>query len=212
MSTLAAIHVAKKQLGLDDDTYRATLLQIVGKDSAKAMTEAERQRVVEELRRRGFTRASKPRSKRAEGPYRGKLQALWIAMWNLGLTADKTDAGLTSFVKRQTKVDHTRFLIHHDDATAVIEALKDWMERKAGVDWTYDRRLPAWTQEPGYRIATAQFALLQKLDPAFSEYIELDHWAVRNVALDFRSWEATTAEWITVMNALGSLVRKVRKP
>ena len=72
--------------------------------------------------------------------------------------------------------------------------------------------MPAWTQEPGYRIATAQFALLQKLDPAFSEYIELDHWAVRNVALDFRSWEATTAEWITVMNALGSLVRKVRKP
>ncbi len=212
MSTLAAIHVAKKQLGLDDDTYRAVLVRVTGKDSTRAMSEAERQRVVEEFRKAGFKKASKPSKTRAAGPYRAKLQALWIALWNLGLTADPTDAGLTSFVKRQTKVDHTRFLFHHDDATAVIEALKDWMEREAGVDWTYDRRLPAWTQEPGYRIATAQFALLQKLDPAFSDYLELDHWAVRNVALDFRSWEATAAEWITIMNALGKMVRKVRRP
>ncbi len=45
-SSIAAIHVAKKQLGLDDDTYRAKLTNITGKASVKDMTEAERQKVL----------------------------------------------------------------------------------------------------------------------------------------------------------------------
>lgn len=210
-TTLAAIHVAKKQLGLDDDTYRAVLVRVTGKESAREMSEIERQRVVEALRKRGFKKASKPSRNKAAGPYRGKLQALWIAMWNLGLAADGTDAGLTAFVRRQTRVDHTRFLIHHDDATAVIEALKDWMAREAGVDWRHDRFLPAWTQVPGYRIAHAQFFLLKKLDPAFADYVELDHWVAHNVDIDFRAWGATDAEWIVIMNRLGEAVREARR-
>ena len=31
--SIAAMHVAKKQLGLDDDTYRAALLEATGKSS-----------------------------------------------------------------------------------------------------------------------------------------------------------------------------------
>ena len=212
MSSLAAIHVAKKQLGLDDDTYRAVLVRVTGKESAKVMTEAERQSVVEELRKRGFKKASKPSKSRAAGPYRGKLQALWIALWNLGLIDDQSDDAMTAFVRRQAKLDHTRFLIHQEDATAVIEALKDWMAREAGVDWRHDRFLPAWTQAPGYRIAQAQFRILRKNAPAFGDYVELDHWVVRHVDIDFRSWQADDRQWITVMNALGALVRKVRQP
>ncbi len=41
-SSIAAIKVAQKQLGLDDDVYRARLHSITGKTSAKDMTEDER--------------------------------------------------------------------------------------------------------------------------------------------------------------------------
>lgn len=37
-SELAKIHIAKKQLGLDDDTYRAMLKQVAGVISAKDLT------------------------------------------------------------------------------------------------------------------------------------------------------------------------------
>jgi phage gp16-like protein len=57
---LAAIHVAKKQLGLDDDTYRTMLFTLTRKRSAGDLDHAERQAVIEHLRRRGFVRLVPP--------------------------------------------------------------------------------------------------------------------------------------------------------
>ena len=207
MNALAAIHVARKQLGLDEETYRAVLVRVTGKNSAGKMSEAERLRVVQELRRQGFKPASKPSRSKAAGPYRGKLQALWIAMWNLGLTRDRTDAGLTAFVRRQTKIDHTRFLIHHDDATAAIEALKDWMAREAHVNWQYDRAMPNWTQSNGYRIAVAQFDILRERDPDLADLVGLQHWLIGTKGLDARTMD--DAGWVDIMNTLGERLREV---
>lgn len=53
---LAAIHVAKKQLGLDDDTYRDALFAITRKRSAGDLDQAERQRVLDHFRGLGFKR------------------------------------------------------------------------------------------------------------------------------------------------------------
>ena len=38
---IGMIHVAKIQLGLDDDTYRALLIDLTGKDSCSRMTPKE---------------------------------------------------------------------------------------------------------------------------------------------------------------------------
>lgn len=205
MTAIAAIHVAKKQLGLDDDTARDLYERVTGKRSLRVMSITEQERVVEELRRQGFTKASKPSRNKAEGRFAKKLQALWIAMWNLGLTRDRTDAGLTSFVQRQTRIDHTRFLRHAEYADKVIEALKGWMAREAGVEWRAVSFLPKWTQGPGYRIATAQFAILRRRG-LLTEYAELQHWLVRVHGL--RAELMTDAEWIDVMNELGDLIRR----
>jgi hypothetical protein len=99
------------------------------------MTEAERQRVLEHFRAHGFKASSSTRRKPLEGKFAGKLQALWIAGWNLGLVRDRDDRALLAFVKRQTGIDHTRFLRHGQDAMKAIEALKGWLERSGGVDW-----------------------------------------------------------------------------
>jgi len=133
--SIAAMHVAKKQLGLDDETYRATLAQVTGKSSSAAMSEAERQKVLEHFRQSGFKGAATGRRKALEGKFAPKLQALWIAGWNLGLVRDRDDRALLSFVRRQTGIDHVRFLRHGADAAKAIEGLKGWLERSGGVDW-----------------------------------------------------------------------------
>lgn len=133
--SIAAMHVARKQLGLDEDTYRAALHHVTGKTSSAQMTEAERQAVLEHFRQRGFKGQSTGRRKPLDGRFAPKLQALWIAAWNLGLVRDRDDRALLAFVKRQTGIDHVRFLRHGQDAIRAIEGLKGWMERAGGVDW-----------------------------------------------------------------------------
>lgn len=210
MSSLAAIHVAKKQLGLDDDTYRAVLVRVTGKESTKAMSEAERQRVVEELRRRGFTKALSGPRKRLQGRFAKKLQALWIAGWNLGVVADREDSALIAFVKRQTGIDHVRFVRDPEDADKAIQALKAWLAREAGVDWTRSRFLSPWTQTSGYRIASAQWRIITSApNPPVAE-THLQRWIMDAGHCDFVGRTPTDAEWIAIMNALGRLVRKVK--
>lgn len=197
MSTLAAIHVAKKQLGLDDDTYRATLLRVTGKNSAGDMTEAEREKVLAAFRQSGF----KGNKKGLGGPFAKKLQALWIAGWNLGLVRDRRDSAMLVFVQRQTGIEHTRFLRDAADAKRAIEALKAWMER-AGVDWSEGSHMPAWQRMPGAKIAMAQWTLLHGACdvPAFRRFVE-DH--------AFNPIQRMTArEWAGVMNTLGQRIRQ----
>ncbi|HZF99161.1 MAG TPA: regulatory protein GemA [Pseudoxanthomonas sp.] len=51
---LARIHVAKKQLGLDDETYRSLLLRVGGHASSADMTLSQRNAVIREFVRLGF--------------------------------------------------------------------------------------------------------------------------------------------------------------
>lgn len=138
MSALAAIHIAKKDLRLDDDTYRDVLERVTGKRSARELTIVESGRVLDEMKRLGFKAASKPARAGAvvlEGPYVPKLRALWISGWNLGVVKDRTDEGLAAFVRRQAKIDHMNWLRDAADANRVIEAIKGWLAREAGVVW-----------------------------------------------------------------------------
>lgn len=129
---IAAIHVAKKDLGLDEGTYRTMLVNVVGKDSLRDMTPAEHQKVITHMRGKG---APSGRGKLA-GPYAGKLQALWISGWHLGVVRNKSDEALLAFVKGRTGIDHTRFLRNAADARKAVEALKGMLEREAKVDWS----------------------------------------------------------------------------
>jgi phage gp16-like protein len=211
-SLIAAIHVAKKQLGLDDDTYRAKLARITGKHSVKDMTEVERERVLTVFRNEGFAPA--PTARRANGrqqltgKFAKKLQALWIAGWNLGIVRDRDDAALIAFVKRQTGIDHTRFLVNADDASRAIEALKSWLRREAGVSYGntngYD-----WLSLDGAKVAWAQWKILTPgasimTRKGFDE-------AVTKLSGKIVLEHLTAGDWQKVMNTLGEQIhsRKV---
>lgn len=69
---LAKIHIAKKQLGLDDVSYREMLQTVAGVDSAAHLTAAGRRDVLAHLRKAGF----RSKSKKKHFPGRPKMSGL----------------------------------------------------------------------------------------------------------------------------------------
>lgn len=209
MTQLARIHIAKKELGLDDDAYRDVLMRVTGKASSKDMTITERDDVINEMRRLGWQAgASKGGRKRLDGKYAPKLQALWISGWHLGIVRDRSDSALIAFVKRQTGLDHTRFLYDDRDARKVIEALKKWLEREGGVDWSASAIKPGWTQSDRGRIAIAlvgKAASLNLFTVHLSIGARLETIANRPLS------EFTPMEWVRVHKHLGERIRRALK-
>jgi len=75
---IAAIHMGKKQLGLDDDTYRDMLEQVTGKRSAKDMTDDGLVKVIQHLDQLGFSKrefGNKPKVKLSKEALIGKIEA-----------------------------------------------------------------------------------------------------------------------------------------
>ncbi|PWE29983.1 GemA protein [Maritimibacter sp. 55A14] len=209
MSAVKTIYAGVRQLGLDAEEDRRDLYErVTGKRRLRDMRPREKDAVVEELRRLGFRRVS--RRRKLDGPYAPKLQALWIAAWNLGLTKSRDDGALLAFVRRQTGIDHTRFLRDPKDAARAIEGLKAWLARDGGVDWSEAKDIPAWARPPGAKVALAQFARLnggnREQFPAF--------WRAVQDVLGPRSnpGHLGRTDWQKVMNALGERVRAESDP
>ncbi len=205
---IAAIHTLAKSLGLDDDLRRAVIAaEAGGKRSSKELTFAEAGRVIERLkheqtkgRRTAIDDASTdaqnfvPPAKgsvRLDGPYAGKLRALWISGWNLGVVRDRTDRALLAFLERQTGVSHPRFLREPRQAWKAIEGLKAWIAREADVDWPPAN---AGVDDVKRAVIAAQSARLLRLGialPAFDVALALDDQA-RGLGLALRAALART--------------------
>lgn len=125
---LAKIHMAKTDLGLDDDTYRDMLFTVARVRSAADLDFSGRRRVLDHLKSRGWRpgRGKKPR-KHAD-PLGAKILALWLELRDRGLISDASEAALGGWLKRQTGVQAIRWLDNRQ-AHLVIEALKRWIER-----------------------------------------------------------------------------------
>lgn len=63
-TVLARIHIAKKELALDEETYRAMLVAAVGKDSCANMHISELYKVIEHLKQRGYKPTARKYGKR----------------------------------------------------------------------------------------------------------------------------------------------------
>lgn len=71
-NALAQIHIAKAQLGLDDDTYRAMLWAQARVKSAAELDYAGREHVLAHLRASGFKAGTNPNPNRTPGAHPGK--------------------------------------------------------------------------------------------------------------------------------------------
>lgn len=118
---LAAIHVAKKQLGLDDDTYRAMLWAVARVESAADLDAYGRRQVLDHMRSRGATR--RPRG----GQYPGRPHNTDANAQMKKIEALLTDMRLPwsyadSIARQMYRVERVAWL-HGDQLGGVITAL-----------------------------------------------------------------------------------------
>lgn len=125
MNTFAIINIARKDLGLDEDTYRAVLLRVAGKSSLREMSERQRIAVVAEFKKSGFKVKSRPGKSfpQATKAYIRLIHALWKSCAMKGVIDDGSRPALRAFVEKRTGVSDPDFLTY-DQASPIIEALK----------------------------------------------------------------------------------------
>lgn len=125
---IGIIHVAKSQLGMDDDTYRALLLDLTGKDSCSKLTRGEQWQVIEELKRKGFQKKPTHKGKHLiSDPQAKKIRALWLTMADCGIVRDRSEKALAKCMRRFT--GRTLEDASVKQCQAMIEILKQWFDR-----------------------------------------------------------------------------------
>lgn len=135
---IQALQAMRRKAGISDDDWRARLLREAGVTSTKLVPVGVAIRLIDELKgSSNGLRSSREAdgARNLSGPYAGKLRALWLTGYNLGVVKVRTDVALLAFAERQTGISHTRFLIRAGDAKRVIEGLKAWIGREAGLSW-----------------------------------------------------------------------------
>lgn len=128
---LAQIHIARAQLGLDDETYRAILWAVARVRSAKDLDWTGRKRVLEHFKAKGWKPAA-PKKAKASTPVEsgqpGLVRSLWSDLHEAGKVRDPSDAALGAWLKRNHWPERPEWLDGRQ-ITQAIEALKQWLER-----------------------------------------------------------------------------------
>lgn len=135
------IHVAKRDLQLDDDTYRAILQRVAGKESSSDLNISELEKVLEHMKRSGFKVRSKGKAPRtakqakakpsrplAQDAESRKVRALWLFLHQLDVVKNPSEEALAAYVKRIAGVDALQW-INGEQAERLIETMKKWAMR-----------------------------------------------------------------------------------
>lgn len=131
---LAKVHIARKDLALDEATYRGMIARIsAGRtDSAGRLRFSELHDLLQDLRAKGWKpKAATTARGRAKDPQSRMIRGIWLQLADAGVVRDRSEASLRAYVKRMTGADDMRFLAS-DAKSLLIEELKAWASR-AGV-------------------------------------------------------------------------------
>lgn len=145
---ITKIHIARSQLGMDDDSYRANLAHYAnGKTSCTQMTVTELEAVLSAFKKLGFKAKPKAPARQPEKKYspstadgpkdeRSVIRAIWIFMHRAGFLRDGSETALNTYVSRQTAqlnggtgIQSVQWL-EGKDAVLVLESLKKWCRRE----------------------------------------------------------------------------------
>lgn len=126
---IAQIHIAKKDLGLDDETYRAVLAREAGVESSKDLDREGFAAVMDYFNRCGYR---SPYMKETYGRRRGMASPSQVklirALWREWSGSDD-EAALNRWIERFYHVTTLRFL-KPDKAGQAITGLKHMIARK----------------------------------------------------------------------------------
>ena len=125
---LAKVQIARRQLALADDDYRAILARVTGQTSSKGLPDGALEAVLAEFRRLGW----QPKAGKGGGgfgkPHVRKIYALWKEAGIVGAVENASKEALRAFVLRQTGKAAPEFC-SPGDAAKVTEALKAMIRR-----------------------------------------------------------------------------------
>ena len=166
---LAKIHMAAKDLALDEATYRALLARVTGKESSRDCSEGELDRLLGEFRRLGFRdRARKVAA--GESDLARKIRALWLSLYQLGEVRDRTEAALAAFIRSRTGIDAPRWLDARS-AERVIQELRGWCARAGYTEPNAEAR-------QGVATMRAHAGLPPRPDAAYTATLIAAQWEV----------------------------------
>ena len=97
---LAKVHIAIKELGIDDDDYRAILKREFGRYSAKQLTELELGWLIDYFRQKGWQAQSAERRAQSE-----QYEILRARAWELAGKIENGDRRLKGLAKKILGVD-----------------------------------------------------------------------------------------------------------
>jgi len=124
---LAKIHIAKKQLGMDDGTYRQMLSNIAGVRSAADLSPAARKDVIAHLKSVGFVQKTKGKPKNMTG---GGSQAAQLEKIEALLTiGSKPWSYADALAKRICKVEKVAW-VKVEELYKIITALRKQAQRE----------------------------------------------------------------------------------
>ncbi|EAO8813704.1 DUF1018 domain-containing protein [Salmonella enterica] len=136
---ISTIHVAKRELRLDEDTYKDALRTATGKISCRDMTLAELSKALAAFKKRGFKVRSKPQNRALKpATVTAKIRAIWRLMCAQGFLGSDSEAALNAWVRKQTAsanggegVANYQWLERESAlASDVLERLKRWHRRE----------------------------------------------------------------------------------
>ncbi|EHE9178898.1 DUF1018 domain-containing protein [Salmonella enterica] len=138
-SLITLMHVARRELRLDEDTYKDALRTATGKTSCRDMTIPELSKALAAFKKRGFKVRSKPQNRALKpATVTAKIRAIWRLMHAQGFLASDSEAALNAWVRKQTAsanggegVANYQWLEREPAlASDVLERLKRWHRRE----------------------------------------------------------------------------------
>lgn len=126
---IAKIHIAKKDLCLDEDTYRSIIKQVTKKESCSKCNERQLVEVLEFLKEKGWKgKDPKKAYRETKNDLVKKIYALWSDLQSRGAVCEKDKTALDKFISR---FSNHRCVDDLDDGEAIkiIEILKQWIRR-----------------------------------------------------------------------------------
>lgn len=142
---LKLVQIAKRDLAMEDDSYRDVLEQCTGKRSAKGLNDIQLTKVLDRMKALGFKPKRKPQ---ARAPEVAKIRAIWRTMHKQGFIRNANDVAIDAYVKRMTTASNGRGIekavwLKSTQAAEVLEALKKWHYRLMKEDiLSQDGRIP----------------------------------------------------------------------
>lgn len=233
LNAIKLVHIAKRDLALEIESYRAILHRVTGKTTAADLSLEELDKVVAEFKRLGWQPQRKGAASAGSRPMAHdalsrKIRALWLSLWQLGELTDPSEEALAAFVKRTAGTEALQWL-DPNTADQVIKALRGWCERvgfkqpdASAMRYLNRARKAAGLAEEGYgfvakaALIEAQWRRLAALGafPVAGDFAHLGAWFMRNVepvsAPHFLTPRGSTraveelGEWIRRLKAKGA--------